>query len=142
MDALPDPGWRRLAVAPALAILVAMLLLVLAGWLVDLSPLQQGGDSSGHLAAATLVALLLGLVPMLLAALLAVVAPVVEHPAAWVWVASGVAAVSGTALALLGLNVVLRGSEAGTVFGLVALLLGFGLLAPVALCLRERRRTA
>lgn len=135
-------AWRRLTPVPIGALVGAVLVLVLTGWAIDASALEQREDSWGFVAGA-LIAAFFALGPVGLTIAAAALAR--SFDAAWVSVAGAWfgAVVSGLCGVYLASLVVPPAelSPADTVFGLVAFVVGVLLLAPLGACWRLARRS-
>lgn len=137
----PD-AWRRLTLVPIAALVGAVLVLLVTGWAIDASDLEQRQDSWGFVAGTVILAFVaLGPAGLTLAA----AALARSFDAAWVsvagaWIGAVVSALCGVVLASLVVPPADL-SPADAVFGLVAFVVGVLLLAPLGACWRLARRS-
>lgn len=142
MDREHLDAWRRLTLVPIGALVGAVLVLVLTGWAIDASGLEQREDSWGFVAGTVILAFFaLGPVGLTIAA----AALARSFDAAWVsvagaWSGAVVSALCGVYLALLALPEADL-SPADAVLGLVASAVGVLLLVPLGACWRLARRS-
>lgn len=135
-------AWRQLTLLPIAALVGAVLVLVVTGWAIDTSDLEQREDSWGFVTGAVIVAFVaLGPVGLTIAA----AALARSFDAAWVsvvggWAGAVVSALCGVYLASLVVPPA-ELSPADTVFCVVAFVVGVLLLAPLGACWRLARRS-
>ena len=135
-------AWRQLTLLPIAALVGAVLVLVVTGWAIDASDLEQREDSWGFVTGAVIVAFVaLGPAGLTIAA----AALARSFDAAWVsvvggWAGAVVSALCGVYLASLVVSPA-ELSPADSVFGLVAFVVGVPLLAPLGACWRLARRS-
>jgi len=140
MDTTEDRRWKHLAARPLGLVILALLVVSVAGWVIDDSSLQREGGSWGYTFAAFAFAVYA--VPvMVVTAVCALLTLSVDGLRAVVlcaWIAALACALAGLLLAFLAVDA-LVGSPAGTVFGLVTLPVAGSLLWPLVTCVRRTR---
>ena len=102
MDSLHTTTWRRLAVWPLAAVVLGIALLVLLGFLVDMSGLDQGQDSWGFLFAGVVLSVFYGAPLLVVVLVLTVIARVVADPVPFVWISAVLVALAAVALLVAG----------------------------------------
>jgi hypothetical protein len=140
MDTTDDPRWRRLAARPLGLVILALLVVSVAGWSIDGSSLQREGGSWGYTFAAFAFAVYA--VPVIVVtavcALLTLAVHELREVMVCAWIAALASALAGLLLVYLAMDA-LVGSPAGTVFGLVSLPVAASLLWPLVTCARRTR---
>ena len=136
-------AWRRLAALPLLLLLGSAATLVLAGAIIDATPLEQVPDSWGYVAGAIIFSVLYGMPAAVVAGVLALVASQASPPWArrLAWAATATSAACGVGMLVLGVLLVVGVEEAGRVFGSVTAALGVVVSGvPLVLVRRQHAR--
>ena len=140
MDTTDARRWKHLAARPLGLVLLAVLVVFVAGWTIDESSLRRAPSSWGF----TLVAVVFAAysVPVLVVAgVCAFVTLALDgqrEVATCAWIAASACAMAGLLLVVLTLDT-LVGSPAGAAFGLVALPVAVSLSWPLVTCIRSHR---